>query len=132
MHTYMEYTYIHTHTYIYVYDIFHLLEFQITCNSYASCCSCCSVPSSVQLFVIPLMAACQASLSFTITWSLLKFTSIETVMLSNHLILFCALLLLPSIFPSIRVFSNESALCIRRPKYWIFSSASVLPMNIQG
>ena len=120
MHTYMEYTYIHTHThthiYIYVYDIFHLLEFQITCNSYASCCSCCSVPSSVQLFVIPLMAACQGSLSFTITWSLLKFTSIETVMLSNHLILCCALLLLPSIFPSIRVFSNESALCIRWTK----------------
>ena len=133
MHTYMEYTYTHTHThiYIYIYDIFHLLDFQITCNSYASCCSCCSFPSRVQLIVTPLMAAHQACLSFTITWSLLKFMSIETVMLSNHLILCCALLLLPSIFPSIRVFSNESALCIRWPKYWNFSSASVLPINIQ-
>ena len=68
-----------------------------------------------------LCAAHKASLSFTITWSLLKFISIETVMLSNHLILCCALLLLPSIFASIRVFSNESDLCIRWPKYWSFS-----------
>ena len=62
-----------------------------------------------------------ASLSFTISWSLLKFMSIESVLLSNHLILCHHLLLLPSIFPSIRVFSNESALCIRWPKYWSFS-----------
>ena len=65
-------------------------------------------------------AACQASLSFTISWSLLKLMSIESVMPSNHLIL-CRPLLLPSIFPSIRVFSSELALCIRWPKYWSFS-----------
>ena len=66
-------------------------------------------------------AACQASLSFTISWSLLKLMSIESVMPSNHLILCHPLLLLPSIFPSIRVFSKELALCIRWPKYWSFS-----------
>ena len=67
------------------------------------------------------MAACQASLSITNSWSLLKLMPIESVMPSNHLIL-CRPLLLPhSIFPSIRVFSNESALCIRWPEYWIFS-----------
>ena len=69
----------------------------------------------------------QASLSFTITQSLLKLMSIESVMPSNHLILCCPLLLLPSIFPSIRVFSNESALHIR-PKYWSFSF-SISPLN---
>ena len=62
--------------------------------------------SRVQLFVTPWTTACQASLSFTISWSLLKFMSIESVMPSNHFILCCPLLLLPSIFPSIRVFSN--------------------------
>ena len=67
------------------------------------------------------MAACQASLSFTVSWSLLEFMSIESVMLSNHLILCHLLLLLPSIFPSITAFSNESALRIRWPKYWSFS-----------
>ena len=66
-------------------------------------------------------AARQASLSFTISRSLPRFMSIALVMLSNHLILCCLLLLLPSLFPSIRVFSNESALCIRVPKYWSFS-----------
>ena len=66
-------------------------------------------------------AACQASLFFTISWSLLKLVSIELVMPSNHLILCCPLLLLPSIFPGVRVFSNESALHIRWPKYWSFS-----------
>ena len=78
----------------------------------------------------PWTVECQASLSFTISWSLLKLMCIESVMLSNHLVLCCALLLLPSIFLSIRVFSNESALRIRWPEYW--SLASVLPMNIQG
>ena len=77
--------------------------------------------SCVQLFVTSWTAACQASLSFTIFWSLLKLMSIESVMPSNHLILCHPLLLLPSIFPSIRVFSNESALCIRWPKYWSFN-----------
>ena len=73
--------------------------------------------SRVQLFATPWTAACQASLSFTIFQSLLKFTSIELVMPSNHLILCHSLLLLPSNFPSIRVFSSELALCIRRLNY---------------
>ena len=81
--------------------------------------------SHVCLFVTSWTAACQASLS-TISWvveqcELLKFTPIELVMLSDHLIFCHPLLLLPSIFPSIRVFSNESALRIRWPKYWSFS-----------
>ena len=78
-------------------------------------------PSHVQLFVTPWTVACQVSLSFTISPSLLKFMSIESVMLSNHLILCCFSLLLPSVLPSIRVFSSESALCIRWPKYWSIS-----------
>jgi len=77
--------------------------------------------SRVQLFVTPWTAARQASLSITNSWSLLKLMSIESVMPSNHLILCCPLLLPPSIFPSIRIFSNESVLCIRWPKYWSFS-----------
>jgi len=81
--------------------------------------------SPVQLFVTPWTAAHQASLSFTNSRSLLKLMSIESVMPSNHLIL-CPLLLLPSIFPSIRVFSNELALHIRWPKYWSFS---ISPFN---
>ena len=75
----------------------------------------------VQLFVTPWIAAYQASLFFTISWSLFKLMSIELVMLSNHVILCHPHLLLPSIFPSIKVFSNESAFCIRWPKYWSFS-----------
>ena len=71
----------------------------------------------------PWTAACQASLSSTISWSLLKFTSIELMMPSKHLIL-CKSHLLPSIFPSIWVFSNESVLCIRWPNYWSFSFSS--------
>ena len=74
--------------------------------------------SRVQLFVTPWTAACQVSLSITNSQSLLKLTFIESVMPSNHLILCRPLLLLPSIFPSIRVFSNESAPCIRWPKYF--------------
>ena len=77
--------------------------------------------SRVWLFVTPWTAAPQASLSITNSQSLLKLMSIESVMPSNHLILYHPLLLLPSIFPSIRVFSNESVLCIRWPKYWSFS-----------
>ena len=73
--------------------------------------------SCVQLFVTPWAAAHQASLSFTISLSLLKFMSTELVMPSNHLVLCQHLLLLPSIIPIIRVFSNELALCIRWPKY---------------
>ena len=77
--------------------------------------------SHVWLFVSSWTAARQASLSFTITQSLLKLMSIESVMLSNHLILCCLLLLLSSVFPSTRVFSIESALCIRWPKYCSYS-----------
>ena len=77
-------------------------------------------------------AARQASLSFTISWSLLKLLSIESVMPSDHLILCHPLLLLSSIFPNIRVFSDESVLHIRWPKYCASASASVLPMNSQG
>ena len=73
-------------------------------------------------------AACQASLSSTISWSLLKLMSIESMMPSNHLILCCPLLLLSSIFPSIGASSNESVLHIRRPKYWNFSF-SISPSN---
>ena len=80
------------------------------------------------LFATPWTAARQAFLSFTISWSLLKPMSIESVMPSNHLILCRHLLLPPSIFPSIRVFSNESALHIRFPKYWSFSF-NVSPSN---
>ena len=74
----------------------------------------------------------QASLSFTISWSLFKFISIESVMLSYHFIFCCPFLLWPSILPSIRVFSNELTLWSRWPKYWNFSCCIVLPMNIQG
>ena len=77
--------------------------------------------SCVRLFATLWIAACQASLSFTNSQSLLKLMSIESVMSSNHLVPCCPLLLLPSIFPNIRVFSNESALHIRWPNYWSFS-----------
>ena len=77
--------------------------------------------SRVWLFVTPWITACQASLSITNSWSLPKLRSIESVMPSSHLILCRPLLLLPPIPPSIRVFSNESALRIRWPKYWSFS-----------
>ena len=79
------------------------------------------LPSHVWLFVNSWTISCQPSLSFTIFWSLLKVISIESMMPSNHLILCCPLLLLPSIFLSIRVFSNELALRIKWPKYWSFS-----------
>ena len=76
--------------------------------------------SCVQLFATPWTAACQASLAITNARSLLKLISIESVMPSNQLVLCCPLLLTPSIFPRIRVFSKESVLCIRRPNYWSF------------
>ena len=80
--------------------------------------------SHVRLFATPWTAAHQASLSFTISQSLLKLMSIESGMPSNHLIFYYPLLLLPSIFPSIRIFSSELALRIRWPKYWSFSISS--------
>ena len=86
--------------------------------------SCVQSLSRVRLFATPWTAAHQASLSITNSQSLLKLMSIESMMLSNHLILCLPLLLLSSIFPSIRVFSNESVLHIRRPKYWSSSISS--------
>ena len=91
-----------------------------------------SVAQSCPILCDPWTAACQASLSITNSRSLPKLMSIESVMLSNHLILSRPLLLLPSIFPTIRVFSNESALCIRWPKYWSFSFNISLPNEHSG
>ena len=91
-------------------------------------CCCCSVLSFVLLFATPWTAAHQASLSFTISQSLLRFMSTESVMLSNHLILCFPLLFLPSIFPSTRAFSSELALCTRWPKCWSISF-SISPCN---
>ena len=108
------YMYIYTYIYIYIYTYTHISSVQLlTC---------------VQLFATPQTAACQASLSITNSQSLLKFMSIKSVMSSSHLILCCPLLFLPSIFPSIRVFLNESVLCISWPKYWSFSF-SISPSN---
>ena len=84
--------------------------------------------SCVQLLVTPWTAACQASLSITNSQSLPKLMSVESVVPSNHLILCRPLLLLPPVLPSIRVFSSESVLCIRWPKYWSFSF-SISPSN---
>ena len=86
--------------------------------------------SRVRLFMTPWTATCQASLSTTNSQSLLKLTSIESVMPSSHLILCHPLLLLPPIPPSIRVFSNESAFCMRWPKYWSFSF-SISPYRLR-
>ena len=88
--------------------------------------------SRVRLFPIPWIIAYQASLSITVSQTLLKLMSIESVMPPNHLILCHPFLFSPSIFASIGVFSSESALRIRWPNYWSFSSASVLPVNIRG
>ena len=91
-------------------------------------CVCIPLLSCVQLFVTPWTATQQVSLSFCVSRSLLKFMSVKSVMLSNHLNLCRPLLLLPSIFPSIRVFSSESALRISWPKYWSFNF-SIGPSN---
>ena len=88
--------------------------------------------SHAQLFVTPWIAACQASLSITNSQSLPKLISIESVMPSSHLILCHALLLLPSVFPSIRVFSNESTLRMRWPKYWNFNFSIIPSEDTQG
>ena len=92
-----------------------------------SCCCYCSLAKSCLTLCDPWTAACQASLSFTVSQSLLKLMSIELMMPSNHLILCCPLLL-PSVFSSIRVFSSESVLCIKWPNYWSFSF-SISPFN---
>ena len=104
-------TYIHTHTYTY------------TCIHISQSLSC------IQFFETPWTAACQASPSVTVSRSLLKLMSIESVMPPNHLILYCYLFLLPSIFPSSRIFSNELALGIRWPNYWSFSF-NASPSNV--
>ena len=109
-----EYLYLYLYIYLYIYKI-SLVQF-----------SCSVVSDSLQP---PWTAAHQASLSITNSQSLLKLMSTESVMPSNHLFLCPPLLLLPSIFPSIRVFSNESALLIRWPKYWSLSFNIFLPMN---
>ena len=88
--------------------------------------------SRIQLFATPWTPACQASLSFTISQSLLKLMCIESMMPSNHLVLFCPLLLLSSIFPSFRVFSSESALQFRWPKYWSFGFSISLSSEYSG
>ena len=110
-------------TLLHEYNIDLLLLFLVLQNS-------CSVQSlsHVQLFVTPWTAACQASLSISNPQSLLKLMSIKSVMPSNHLILCHPFLLLPSIFPSIWIFSNESVLHIRWPKYWSYSF-SISPSN---
>ena len=88
--------------------------------------------SRIRLFATPRITACQASLSITISWSSLRLTSIESVMPSSHLILCPSLLLLPSIPPSIRVFSDESTLHMRWPKYWSFSFCIIPSKEIPG
>ena len=97
------------------------------CIKYIYIC-CCSVTQSCLTLCNPWTAAHQTSLSITNSWSLLKLMSIESVMLSNYLLLCHPLLLPPSIFPSIRVFCNESVLCVWWPKYWSFSF-SISPSN---
>ena len=96
------------------------------------CCCCCAVSQSYPNLWPQWTAACQASWFFIISQSLLQLMSIDSVMPSNHLILCCSLPLLPSVFPSIRDFSNKWDLPIRWPYYWSIASASVLPINIQG
>ena len=92
---------------------------------------CCSVTQSCLTLCNPLTATRKASQSITNSQSWLRFMPVESVMPPNHFILCCPLLLMLSIYPSIRVFSNESALHIRWPGYWSLASSSVLPMNIQ-
>ena len=90
------------------------------------------LPSNVQVFANPWTAARQSSLSFMISWSLHKLMSIESMMPFNHLILCCLLLLLPSVFSSIRVFSSDLTLCIEWSKYWSFSFSISLSKEYSG
>ena len=106
----------------------HSIFINSTCMHYIWYFSSVQLLCHVRLFATPWTIARQASLSITNSWILLKFMSIESVMSSNHLILCRPLLFLPSIFPSIRVLSNESALRIRWPKYWSFSF-NISPSN---
>ena len=106
--------------------------FKYNCYSYSFIVVVFQSLSHVWLFAIPWTVACQPSLSFTISQSLLKLMSIESVMLSNHFILCWPLYLLPSVFPSIRIFSNKSALHIRWAKYWSFSFTISLSNEYSG
>ena len=118
-----------SHQYLqFQYVLFHILTFLTVRNHFHYSQSVQLGHSVMSDSVTPWTAPRQASLSITNSRSLLKLLSIEWVMPSNHLILCRPLLLLPSIFPSIRVFSNESGLCIRQPKYWSFSF-SISPSN---
>ena len=105
----------------YVYTLWNSIQYAVQFSSVQP-------PSHVRLFATTWTAECLVSLSINYSWSLLELMSFESVMPSNHLILCCPLLLPPSIFPSIRVFSNESVLHIRWPKYWSFSF-SISPSN---
>ena len=112
--------YTNTASYLNPVPISHLIQME--------CCHCFPVTESCPTLCHPWTAACQASLSFTVSKNLLKLMSIELVRPSNHLT-FCHVLLLPSIFPSIMVFSNELVRHIRLPKYWSFSF-SINPCNV--
>ena len=114
------YVCVYIHTYISVHTYIHIF---IQWNSIVQS------PSHVQLFMTPWTAACQAFLSLTISRSLPKFMFIALMMPSSHLILWCPLLLLPSVFPSIRDFSSDSSVHIRWPKYWSFSF-SISPSSV--
>ena len=116
------------HWWVYMYFIHNLFPYWCLVISNFTVSSSVQWHSCVQLLATPWTAAHQASLSITNSWSPPKPVSIVSVMPSNHFILCCPLLLLPSIFPSIRVFSNESALCIRWSKYWSFSF-NISPTN---
>ena len=109
------YTYIHICVYMYIYNVIYIWYNKI------KAINCCSFAQSYLIFCNPWTAACHTSLSFTIFWSLLKIMSIGSVMTSNYLIFCHPFPLIPSIFPSIRVFSTESALLMKWPKYWSFS-----------
>ena len=139
-------THTHTHPHIYthiyitecvyiIFRCFSIIVYKIEYNSLSSAVEPCGLSAfvvdqwlSCVFFAASWTAAHQASLSFTISWSLLKLMPIDSAMLSNHLILCCSLLLLLSIFPSIRDFSNELAFHIKWPKYWSFSF-SISPSN---
>ena len=116
-----------THKYTEIFKLSLKLPKILNFRKYVLFCCCSVVKSCLTLSVTPSTTALQVSLSSTISQSLLKFISIESVVLCNHLILCCPLLLLPSVFSNIRVFSND-ALCIRWPKNWSFNF-SISPSN---
>ena len=122
---------LHSFIYIYIYIFFFFFVVR-TFKIYSLQFSSVQSLSHVQLFATQWITSCQASLPIINSWNLPKLMSIEAVMPYNYLSLCCPILLLSSIFPSIRVFSNESAFCIRWPKYWSFSFNIVLPMNTQN